>query len=453
MPINWPRDLSYRRGSRTRLRGLGIHYDFEWQQVIEHNRLTFRGGQSLADVIRADCPEGKIPCLLLTELEGAELEEAKQHIRHDDDDYVVIVPIREYLREADADVASSYYARHSGARLTQLSSLSFSPAELEQFIDAQLTTEVLTGWIGRSANRIEILRGLVTPKTDSAVPVDVAGAIRALTAEDAGLLEEFISYIARVGGGTQFKQALEQITSFEAGRVAATVALDNRLANRMADIRAHLEEYNDLIANTASTETDVQHFIEKNPFIVGLTYVSAQPKKQIPRGELDFVLNRFDGFFDLVELKGPREKIIVEPTTSDSDRPPSASAYALSPALASALAQAHHYRSLLDMPVHLRTEYGLADTREPRILIVLGSSTALTASTEEILRQLNLSLHRVEVIPYDVLGTRTLGILNNLEKLLGATPPSEELQTDDVRTAFTEVGEGDMHIANATAKT
>ncbi|MFH2210685.1 MAG: hypothetical protein ABIJ01_03505 [Pseudomonadota bacterium] len=98
--------------------------------------------------------------------------------------------------------------------------------------------------------------------------------------------------------------------------------------------------------------------------------------------------------------------------------------YSLGPALAKALAQAHHYKALLDQARNLHDQYGLADTRQPRILIVLGCSTSLTATSREVLRQLNLSLHRVEVIPYDLLGTRTAGLLDNLESLLNGASAS-----------------------------
>lgn len=158
MPIDWPKKLSYRRGSSTLLRGLPVHYDFDWYETFDHNRSTFRGGQSLADVILGDCPEGKTPCLLLTELEGA-----KHDIQHTDDHYVVIIPIQEYLKDSGADVASSYFARRSGAPLTQLS---------------------------------------------DAVPADVAAALQGLEVEDATVLEEFVNYVTRVGNGSQLVRAI-----------------------------------------------------------------------------------------------------------------------------------------------------------------------------------------------------------------------------------------------------
>ena len=150
----------------------------------------------------------------------------------------------------------------------------------------------------------------------------------------------------------------------------------------------------------------------------GCRIVGARGGVGVPRGALDFVLDRFDRFFDVVELKGPQDSIIVEPGSfSGATRPPSASHYSLGPALAKALAQAHHYRAVLNQTGGLGAQYGLADTRQPRILVLLGRSDSLSESSKEILRQLNLSLHRVEIIPYDILGLRTSGLLHNIEVL------------------------------------
>jgi hypothetical protein len=416
MPIEWDRPLSRRRGSHNRLGGLDVYYDFNWLNMFRHDRAIFPRGQSLAQLVRRDCPEGKTPCLLLTER-----DDIAPYIRMTDDRFIVVVPINDYLRNAGADAASTYYARLSTAPLTQLPSLSevmFSSSELGHFLDEHLTLETLTSWLSRSSSRFQILQDLISSDSDSS-SVDTAAALRKLDVEELAVFEEFAHYVRRLGGGSQLGELLEQVTLFEKGRAAAATALAHRLPERIADIREQLSLYGQLIALPSSTETDVQRFLEAHPWVVGLPYVRARARVEIPRGELDFVLERYDGFFDVVELKGPQELIVVERLSSGAMRPPSASAYSLSPALAGALAQAHHYRALLDQARDLHDQYGLTDTRQPRILIVLGCSTSLSDPSREVLRQLNLSLHRVEVIPYDLLGTRTLGLLNNLEALIG----------------------------------
>lgn len=425
MPIEWDRPLRTRRGANDRLRGLDIYFDFDWRTVFKHNRSVFPRGQSLAQLIRRECPPDKKPCLLLTER-----EEVPPSIQETETNYVVVVPIHDYLNNAGADAASSYYARLLGGALTQLTKLSdatYSAAELHSFLDEQLTPEMLKDWFERAEGRVEVVRRLVTGEAE-AVPTNVATALRGIESEDTDLLTEIARYLERVNGGEKLDLFFSQMTRTSPGREAAYEVLVQRLPERIADIRQELTGYVELIADADSNETAVQAFLEESPWIVGLSYVRARARVPILRGTLDFVLDRHDGFFDVLELKGPQEPIIVEPAPRIDGRPHPASAYSLSPALANAIAQAHQYRSLLDMmrDQHLRDQFGLADARQPQIMILIGKSSSLSDSGREILRQLNLSLHRVEIIPYDVLAERTRGILTNLETLLGMADPVVE---------------------------
>jgi hypothetical protein len=310
----------------------------------------------------------------------------------------------------------------SGTPLTQLPSLSevhFSNVELESFLAEHLTYETLIRWATNYPGRVDTLRRITADNSENLTP-DVAGAIRQLEVADPAALEAMGEYLDRLGDHQDIRLLLAQVTESEFGRLLTADLLAKQLPGRIADTRSKLNDYQELIAEPNSTETDVQRFLEINPWIVGLPYVSAQARVEIPRGKLDFVLNRFDGFFDIVELKGPGDAIVSERTDDSASRPPSASAFSLGPALAKALAQAHHYRSILDHARNLRDQYGLSDTRQPNILILLGRSGSLSDAGREILRELNLSLHRVEVIPYDLLGRRTEGFLGNIEALLSS---------------------------------
>ena len=410
MSIPEERPLRKRLGGASRLAGMRVYYDFDWRTVFGHDRATFPRGKSLARLVVRDCPTGKSPALLLTDQQGV-----TPSIRETADEYIAIVPIRDYLSNAGGDAASTYYARLSSRPLTQLPSLAdiaFSSLELERFLDDNLTTELIAHWIGRSTDPDSVLNDLGIAARPAADRV-----FRELTGDDPGLRDELARQLEGLGDPIPIRRLLIALTELQHGRATAANVMGERLADRIADTRLKLEEYDQLIHTSTTSETDVQRFLEVNPWIVGLPYISARGRVEIPRGILDFVLDRFDGFFDVIELKGPQDPIVVEPAASDLARPHSASGYSLGPALAKALAQAHHYRTLLDQSAGLGAQYGLADTRQPKILILLGRSETLSESSKEILRQLNLSLHRVEVIPYDILGLRTSGLLSNVEAL------------------------------------
>ena len=62
----WDLPLRKRVGGKILLAGLDVYYDFDWKEEVGHGRATFRNGKKLALVVQEDCPDGKIPCLLLT---------------------------------------------------------------------------------------------------------------------------------------------------------------------------------------------------------------------------------------------------------------------------------------------------------------------------------------------------------------------------------------------------
>lgn len=426
-PREWNYPLTYRLGASRRLGGIEIYHDFDWFKMFHHKRSVFPRGHSLSELVRRDCPNGKHATLLLTEQDGV-----TDDIRETADRYIVVVPIHDYLRNAGADAASSYYARRSATPLTRLASLAdvtFSSAELKGFLEKNLTQRVLARWAERSPERMDALIE-IAGEYNVTSPADTIDAIRSLAVMDTGVLDAVVEYLHRFDDDTGIHDFLSRLTQSVDGRVVTANVLVERLTERISDTREQLRAYNQLINTPGATETDVQQFLESNPWIMGLSYVRTRGRVKIPRGEIDFVLDRYDGFFDIVELKCPDDVIIKERSDSGAERPPSASAYTLGPALSGALAQAHHYRSILDQGRDLHEQYGLADSRQPRILILIGRSTDMSNSGREILRQLNLSLHRVEVIPYDLLGRRTGGFLDNIETLLVESgAPNNALRT------------------------
>lgn len=206
------------------------------------------------------------------------------------------------------------------------------------------------------------------------------------------------------------------ITEDSVGRTAVHEVLTERMPERVFDARSTVQEYEHLLAGPATTETDMQHFIEANPWLLGLDYAVMRPRQPIVEGTVDFLLQRFDGFHDLLELKSPQDPIVVTPQRVEG-RAPAPSTYALSPSLAKALAQAHVYRDRLTQHAQAQERLlGLSETRDPRLVIVIGQSVSMTDEGRAILTELNKSLHRVEVVPYDILAARARAVLENVER-------------------------------------
>jgi len=60
----------------------------------------------------------------------------------------------------------------------------------------------------------------------------------------------------------------------------------------------------------------------------------------------------------------------------------------------------------------------LPQTREPRITILIGRRSELSNHQQRFLRELNRSLHHVEIMPLDVLARRARVTLDNVERYL-----------------------------------
>lgn len=472
--FGWNRPLERRRGSPKRLDGLDIYYDFNWMNYFPDGRAQFKNGQCLARLARGDCPPGKAPALLLTDQPDIEEKPIET-----DSHFAVVVNLPRYLQQATADAAASYYAHHLESGITSLAQLrkvAARPDVIRAVIEQELDAKFITEWVSEDKERLDELHKIVASKAGSdaidvtriAARTDVIKAVvedhltiahiaswvnshpeqlqqlqalaqrdydvpqigkldQALVALDnlVDLDDEIIQAIASLLGRTEDREArltfLHALTADRTGRAVTSEVLGQRITDRLVDAREATEAYSDLIRDPQASETDLQKFIEAHPWLLGLEYVRIRPRHALPRGVMDFVLERYDGFHDFLELKNPQDAIVVAPDESDG-LPPPASSFSLSADLAQALAQAHVYRDVLttDAPT-LDRLYGLSETRDPRVTIVIGQAGQLPPHRQRVLRQLNLSLHRVEVVPYDVLADRTTTVLDNVKKHLSAS--------------------------------
>ena len=426
MPVNWNPPLRRKVGGRKLLAGLDVYHDFDWKQVFRHGRGAFPGGRSLALATRQDCPVGKTPCLLLT---------TKDHVapetRQTDTHYVVIVPIKRYLVQSSADPATTFFAKelHAPGGITSLHRYEQAIQDvhdLDAILDLHLDEAALIRWVGRHSSRIATIRRLADtmPEEDEAEhpanQVDLAKAIAAVERLTPELCDAMVS--ATNGGGPDAARLMATgLSRNAAGRETLLETLADRIPSRIEDVRSASKQYRQLASRQEATETELHAFIRKHPWLLGLEYIRVLPKQKVVRGEVDFLVQRHDGYHDLLELKGPNDAIVRTQSAGDAttDGPHPPSSYSLGPALAQALAQVQHYRAQLTSHEAAIDElYGIRHTRDARVTIIIGRAGDLSKTEEMILRQLNQSLHRIEVIPYDVLAARADAQLDNLEALL-----------------------------------
>jgi hypothetical protein len=168
------------------------------------------------------------------------------------------------------------------------------------------------------------------------------------------------------------------------------------------EYRRVLGEFKAVVNAPSATETDVHNFIEaKNPFwLFGLEYLGFDSKVGFPPKKpvfwFDLMLHRMDGFHDLVELKGPNERLFDRRTSRRAK---------LNTKLSEALGQVIAYLEACD-----RTRK--AGLFKPKALIVIG-----TKKTDDPRQRRLLASHlaNVEVLTYSQLVQRGDQLLGHLE--------------------------------------
>jgi len=414
----WSYPLHRRVGSPTRLCGIDVFHEFIWTDVFPDNRSQFQNGQRLAERICRDCPDGMKPTLLLTD-RPKEPEQAHEL----DGRYVVVVNANRYLERASADAAVSYFAGHLEgiSRASAQSRIAdVSAGEIRQFLEVHLNPEALRVWAEADPSRSDCVREVfgLSGGPDGSSLADRLRAIESIQSLDDEVLGALSELCGRDADRGSRLEILRALTRNAAGRRDTGEVLGQRAADRLADARLAIEEYNELLEAGAG-ETRLQTCIEAYPWLLGLEYTEIRPRVGLPRGALDFLAERFDGVHDLLELKSPQDPIISV-RVERGEAPPSASNQWLSRPLANAMAQIHIYRNTLTTGSELMEEqYGLHQTKDPRAIVVIGRASQLSDFETGILRELNKSLHRVEIVPFDLIGQRSAVVLDNVERYLG----------------------------------
>ena len=420
LDLEWDRPLRSRRGAPQRLRGILVFYDFRWREIFPDQRTHFRHGQKLAAGVQQRCPDGLKPALLLTRRTDVE-----QGLLTTPTYFLYVLNIDEWLAAED-DFALAYLATHLAVEPEDLGrfanlSLIGDPADVSEFLEQQLTVDRVAEWLRQDGERLERLARLVDFRVDA--PTDVQHALDAIAALgdlDEHQVQQLIDFVIHLTDTDQRAVLIRGVTTDQPGREAAAVVLHERVAERVADARRDLDTYRALFDNRAANETDMQDFLATHSLLFGLEYASIRPQQSGPSGSMDFLLERFDGYNDVVELKGPNEPILRSREQEPGSGVPTPHRYRLGKELAHALPQALAYRDRLSRHPGAAEEFhGIRNAREPRLLIVLGRQSDLADHERLVLLELNRSLHRAEVVPYDVIAQRAEATLANISAYLG----------------------------------
>jgi hypothetical protein len=195
---------------------------------------------------------------------------------------------------------------------------------------------------------------------------------------------------------------IDRLYAAENERLAFKQKLSEMRSN-IRGLKSTLREYNNMILDTDTTETDIHKFLVKHKafWMFGLEYNGIKSKVSFPPSknyyEFDLMLRRYDDFWDLVELKGPNENLFNKRTRKRS---------VPNQNLSHAVGQVFTYLYAVDMA-------GELDIVKPKAYVVIGKEGTDNASERRVFSSY---LTNIELITHSELykrGERLLKYIQN----------------------------------------
>lgn len=158
-----------------------------------------------------------------------------------------------------------------------------------------------------------------------------------------------------------------------------------------------------LLADYSETRGDDswQNWISKNNWLFGVNYKQPIEKAKINLSGImpDFLYPTIDGFVDVLEIKLPKDDVLVED-------PSHKGSWRWTPETNSAIGQVVNYLTEIDR-LRFENENKIQSETDnkvlflkPRAFILIGNSQVWNKQKKEALRKLNYYLHNIEVITY-----------------------------------------------------
>lgn len=168
-------------------------------------------------------------------------------------------------------------------------------------------------------------------------------------------------------------------------------------------LKAQLPDYKKIVTDAFTDldgkgESHFQTLFTKNKWIFGPSYEEVIPKRKADtKNQPDFVLKRYDGFSDVVEIESPSKPLFTKQDKSGKSQPTSLLMQAVTQAMDYIESYNQAYKDLfyedsqnqVINPIH---------AYYPRGFVVIGTDSR---TDRKKLRQLNNFLHNITVMTYD----------------------------------------------------
>jgi hypothetical protein len=163
-------------------------------------------------------------------------------------------------------------------------------------------------------------------------------------------------------------------------------------------------EFENMINNPNLKEKDYQKFLEKNHWFFGGEYIKAYPQKRVGAELIeDFLLEKYDGFHDVVEIKKPVHKIFVG---KENKLKPSSDCMG-------GVSRIMDYLDYYDRNVQEEYWKTKKEIYKPKGVVVIGRDHNID---KRKLRQFNSHMTRVEIWTYNDLLIKGKKLIELIEK-------------------------------------
>lgn len=185
---------------------------------------------------------------------------------------------------------------------------------------------------------------------------------------------------------------------------------EERFLISLEDFKKDIKDFKSLLKEK-NKERDIQLWLYEHPWVFGPNYVEGSKEEINSKGDrIDFLLQRYDTYYDVIELKLPSCPIFVG-EKEDVPEQDISRKYNMSADLKNAISQVIGYLETYEIDkTNIKWKKGIT-IHKPKGIIVVGRTEE---ETRRALKSLNSYLHDIEILTYDDI----IEIANNFIKLI-----------------------------------
>ncbi len=171
--------------------------------------------------------------------------------------------------------------------------------------------------------------------------------------------------------------------------------------NRLPEFENDLKEFEKLVS-LAKLEGQLQKFLTKHTWLLGLEYENSIPQKIAPKNRYDFYVEKYDGFADIIEIKKSNDELF------DKNGKITAKFGKAIQQLIDYIDKALHYGDSKTLSKEMDFNF-----EKPKGILIIGRQGKDPAK----LKNLNFYFHNIEILTYDDVLSRANNIIKQLQNL------------------------------------